>query len=96
MMLFGKHGMGSSIMDYMRLIMWLEDHVRLKTRLPASGNTTVSPLIGVPLLTGPYGEEWNEWVRQELRDSSKRFEASLMLGRTGGPGNDHVEFNFWE
>ena len=40
------------------------------------------------------GEEWNEWVRQELRDSSKRFEAGLdARAQSEDLGNDHVEFN---
>ena len=92
-----KHGMGSSIMDYMRFnyVAREEDHVRLKNRVARIGEYDCFAIDwGYRYLPDRTGEEWNEWVRQELRDSSKRFEAGLdARAQSEDLGNDHVEFN---
>ena len=92
-----KHGMGSSIMDYMRFnyVAREEDHVRLKNRVARIGEYDCFAIDwGYRYLPDRTGEEWNEWVSQEFRDSSKRFEAGLdARAQSEDLGNDHVEFN---
>ncbi len=92
-----KHGMGSSIMDYMRFnyVAREEDRIPLRNRVARVGEYDCFAIDwGYRYLPDRTGEEWNEWVRQELRDSSKRFEAGMdARAQSEDLGNDHVEFN---
>ena len=92
-----KHGMGSSIMDYMRFnyVAREWDRIPLRNRVARIGEYDCFAIDwGYRYLPDRTGEEWNEWVKQESRDSSKRFEGGVDIrAQSEDLGNDHVEFN---
>ena len=92
-----KHGMGSSIMDYMRFnyVAREWDRIPLRNRVARIGEYDCFAIDwGYRYLPDRTGEEWTEWVKQESRDSSKRFEGGVDIrAQSEDLGNDHVEFN---
>ena len=77
-----KHGMGSSIMYYMRLnyVAREWDRIPVRNRVVRIGEYDCFAIDwGYRYLPDRTGEEWNEWVKQESRDSSKRFEGGVDI-----------------
>lgn len=92
-----EHGMGASIMDYMRFNYAAspEDGISLKNRVARIGEYDRFAIEWAyryaPCRTN---EELNEWVENEQRDPVKRFSDGVdVMAQAEDLGNDHVQFS---
>ncbi|WP_292270723.1 zinc-dependent metalloprotease [Butyricimonas sp.] len=92
-----KNGMGSSIMDYMRLnsVAEVEDQISLGNRISRIGEYDRFAIEwGYRYVPGRTDEELNSWVEKERRAPNKRFvDMEDCRAQAEDLGNDHVEFN---
>ena len=92
-----KHGMGTSIMDYMRFNYAArgEDRVSLRNRIARIG-TYDHFAIEWGYRYAPEGcvKNLDEWVEKEQRNPEKRFVDMIdVRAQSEDLGNDHVDFN---